>query len=126
MTRKGWFKNNFCHQLASRGIKTKECKTSNKIKHHANPMDYFKTTENSFIVPISALVKEHEPSEEKKDKARRYMILSSLGTNKDKRDPIKVWWIPRTKKYLVIDGNTTTTVAPEFGLKELIAEEEFK
>jgi hypothetical protein len=117
-----WRQESERHVLASKGIKTKRNKIN--LTNQENPLIYFETTKNSFLIPINLLVKDHEPSEEKKNKTRKYMNLLKSGANKSKREPILVRKISNSNKYLVLDGNTTTTVAPEYGLTKLVAMEE--
>lgn len=85
-----------------------------------DPHVYFDPTPSSKIVPIQNLVRDHVPSEEKLKTAIYRMERAARGLH-PKRHPVSVK-LRQDGKYLVVDGNTTTTVLMDWGCTHLIAQ----
>jgi hypothetical protein len=83
----------------------------------------FEVPSSSVILKINDLVFDHEPSEEKIVKATNRMEMARIGKF-PKRKPIKVRKLSNNK-YLILDGNTTTTVLKKWGCSQVIAQEIF-
>ena len=88
-------------------------------KKSCNPYLYFQRTPGSRKVRLSRLSRDHIPSEEKVAEAVSRMEKAARGEY-PKREPIT---IRKTAggRYLVVDGNTTTTVMRQWGCSHIIA-----
>ena len=82
---------------------------------------YFEIPSGSIILKIQDLVFDHEPSEEKIIKATNRMEMAKIGKF-PKRKPIKVRKLS-DGRFLILDGNTTTTVLKNWGCTRVIAQE---
>jgi len=118
------------HACSARGVITNsQQQVERKIESTkcVNPEVYFNAPRGSIRLPMDVLQKSHEPTDAKKEITRSIMRNTRMGTGY-KREPIEVIRLLNsegifTGNYLVVDGNTTITVAsePEFGLSKVIA-----
>ena len=93
-------------------------KETNKICDMSN---YFEESSNSILIPVNHLVRDHLPSDEKIDVAVDLMLRAANGSH-PKREPVSVRKLP-DGRFLVVDGNTTTTVLMRWGCSHVLANE---
>jgi hypothetical protein len=84
-----------------------------------DPYLYFQRTPGSKKVRLVQLFRDHTPSEEKIAEAVSRMEKAAEGEY-PKREPITIRKLTGGK-YLVVDGNTTTTVMRQWGCTHIIA-----
>ena len=86
-----------------------------------NPDHYFERPAGSMVIPIERCVRDHVPTDKKLEKARELLEMALRGEH-PKREPVSVRKLP-DGRYLILDGNTTTTVLKSWGCVYLIAVE---
>jgi hypothetical protein len=84
-----------------------------------DPEQYFEHPPGSVLIRIDLLDRDHLPAPEKIQKATELLNMARHGKH-PKREPITI----RSKedgRYLVLDGNTTTTVLKSWGCEWIVA-----